>query len=61
MVEAIIGNGFYQIGFCVLNLAVVDAQPFNKSVLHNVFCVSFAAKQVISNVVQHRLVENNGL
>jgi hypothetical protein len=39
----------------------IDAQPFYESVLHNIFSIRLATKQIIGNVVQHWLIESNGL
>jgi hypothetical protein len=39
----------------------IDAQPFYESVLHNIFSIRLATKQIVGNVVQHWLIKNNGL
>lgn len=61
MVQAVVGNRLDQVSLGVLYVGLVDAQPFHKSILHNVFCIGLTPKQVVGDAVQQRLIENNGL
>jgi hypothetical protein len=61
VIEAIVSYRFDQIRFCILDFGRIDAQPLYESILHNIFRVCLATKQIVSDVVQHRLVESNSL
>ena len=61
MVKAIVGYRLDKVCLGVLNFSLVNAQPFNESVLHYILCIGFATEQIIGNVVEQRLVERYGL
>ena len=61
MIEAIVSYRFDQIRFGVLYFGRIDAEPLYESILYNVFSICLASKQIVSDVMQHRLIERNGL
>ena len=61
VVETIIGDRFYKISLCVLNLRMINTKPTRESLLHNVFRILFTTHQVVGDGMQQRLIKYDGL
>ncbi len=61
MIEAIVPDGFDQIGLGVFDLLLFGTEPLNESILDNIFRVRFAFKDLKRNRMKKGLVQRYGL